>query len=239
MATVFESPEKLKQAVGQHLGYSDWLEIRQDRIDQFAEATDDHQWIHVDPERAAQGPFGACIAHGYLTLSLVNRFLPEIVEVRGISMGVNYGTNRLRFPAPVPVGSKLRGGAELIGAWFKVGRFKVGRSEGRRLLLPSCLVPCAQCLAVFPNEPISGAGPRWPQPTRGGVIPCTSQSEITKRTHLWIWRQPRNPLSPAKLRRSPSAGPSNGRAKRTHFRRGRDRDWAPLRRRRRPLRALC
>ena len=116
MATVFESPEELKQAVGQHLGYSDWLEIRQDRIDQFAEATDDRQWIHVDPERAAQGPFGACIAHGYLTLSLVNRFLPEIVEVRGISMGVNYGANRLRFPAPVPVGSKVRGGAELVAA---------------------------------------------------------------------------------------------------------------------------
>ncbi len=116
MATVFESPEQLKQAVGQHLGYSDWLEIRQERIDQFAEATDDRQWIHVDPERAAQGPFGACIAHGYLTLSLVNRFLPEIVEVRGISMGVNYGANRLRFPAPVPVGSKVRGGAELVAA---------------------------------------------------------------------------------------------------------------------------
>ncbi len=116
MATVFESPEQLKQAVGQHLGYSDWLEIRQERIDQLAEATDDRQWLHVDPARAAQGPFGACIAHGYLTLSLVNRFLPEIVEVRGISMGVNYGANRLRFPAPVPVGSKVRGGAELVAA---------------------------------------------------------------------------------------------------------------------------
>ncbi len=116
MATVFESPEELKQAVGQHLGYSDWLEIRQERIDRFAEATDDRQWIHVDPERASRGPFGACIAHGYLTLSLVNRFLPEIVEVRGISMGVNYGANRLRFPAPVPVGSKVRGGAELVAA---------------------------------------------------------------------------------------------------------------------------
>ncbi len=116
MATVFESPEELKQAVGQHLGYSDWLEIRQERIDQFAEATDDRQWIHVDPERASRGPFGACIAHGYLTLSLVNRFLPQIVEVRGISMGVNYGANRLRFPAPVPVGSKIRGGAELVEA---------------------------------------------------------------------------------------------------------------------------
>ena len=116
MATVFETPADLKPAVGQHLGYSDWLEISQERIDQFADATDDHQWIHVDPERAKQGPFGACIAHGYLTLSLVNRFLPQIVEVRGISMGVNYGANRLRFPAPVPVGAKIRGGAELVEA---------------------------------------------------------------------------------------------------------------------------
>ena len=116
MATVFQTPAELKKAVGQHLGYSDWLEISQDRIDKFAEATGDHQWIHVDPERAKQGPFGACIAHGYLTQSLVNMFLPQIVEVRGISMGVNYGADRLRFPAPVPVGSRVRGGAELIKA---------------------------------------------------------------------------------------------------------------------------
>ncbi len=116
MATVFESPDELLGAVGAHLGYSDWLEISQERIDQFADATGDHQWIHVDPERARQGPFGACIAHGYLTMSLVNLFLPQIVEVRGISMGVNYGANRLRFPAPVPVGSKVRGGAELVAA---------------------------------------------------------------------------------------------------------------------------
>jgi acyl dehydratase len=116
MATIFQNPAELKPAVGRHLGYSDWLEITQDRIDTFANATGDHQWIHVDPERAAKGPFGACIAHGYLTQSLVNLFLPQIVEVRGISMGVNYGADRLRFPAPVPVGSRIRGGAELIKA---------------------------------------------------------------------------------------------------------------------------
>ena len=116
MPTVFETPEELKGAVGRHLGYSDWLEITQERIDQFAEATGDHQWIHVDPERARNGPFGACIAHGYLTQSLVNHFLPQIVEVRGISMGVNYGADRIRFPAPVPVGSKIRGSAELVEA---------------------------------------------------------------------------------------------------------------------------
>ncbi len=114
MATVFESPADLESAVGTHLGYSDWLEITQDRIDLFADATGDHQWIHVDPERAKRGPFGATIAHGYLTQSLVNHFLPQIVEVRGIAMGINYGADRLRFPAPVPVGSRVRGGAELI-----------------------------------------------------------------------------------------------------------------------------
>ena len=114
MPRIFKTPADLKSALGEHLGYSDWLEMTQDRIDKFADATGDQQWIHVDPERAKQGPFGACIAHGYLTLSLVNLFLPQIVEVQGISMGVNYGSDRLRFPAPVPVGSRIRGGGELI-----------------------------------------------------------------------------------------------------------------------------
>lgn len=112
--TVIEGVGGLKDAVGRHLGYSDWLEVTQDRIDTFADATGDHQWIHVDPERAAAGPFGTTIAHGYLTLSLVNHFLPQVVEVRGISMGVNYGADKVRFPAPVPVGSRLRAGVELV-----------------------------------------------------------------------------------------------------------------------------
>jgi acyl dehydratase len=116
MATIFEKPQDLLKAVGQSLGESEWLTISQERINQFAEATGDHQWIHVDPERAQEGPFGACVAHGYLTQSLVNFFLPQIVEVRGISMGVNYGADRLRFPAPVPVGSSIRGTAELLAA---------------------------------------------------------------------------------------------------------------------------
>ncbi|MCH7709885.1 MAG: MaoC family dehydratase [Myxococcales bacterium] len=115
MATVFDTPADLKNAVGKQLGVSDWLEIDQQRIDKFADATGDHQWIHVDPERAKNGPFGATIAHGYLTQSLVNYFLPQIVEVHGISMGVNYGANRIRFPAPVRVGSRIRGSAELLG----------------------------------------------------------------------------------------------------------------------------
>ncbi|MCH8131822.1 MAG: MaoC family dehydratase [Myxococcales bacterium] len=115
MATVFETPADLKNAIGKQLGVSDWLEIDQQRIDKFADATGDHQWIHVDPARAKNGPFGATIAHGYLTQSLVNYFLPQIVEVHGISMGVNYGANRIRFPAPVRVGSRIRGSAELLG----------------------------------------------------------------------------------------------------------------------------
>jgi acyl dehydratase len=112
--TVFESLDEVRAAVGRHLGWSDWLTIDQDRVDRFAEATGDHQWIHVDPERAArESPFGGPIAHGYLTLALSNLFLPEIVEVRGVSAGVNYGTGRVRFPSPVPVGSRVRAGAEL------------------------------------------------------------------------------------------------------------------------------
>lgn len=115
MATTFDSEQSVLDAVGSELGTSDWLTITQERIDQFADATDDHQWIHVDPERAKDGPFGATVAHGYLTLSLVNRFLPEIVDVR-IKMGVNYGCDKVRFPAAVPVGSRLRGRGELVDA---------------------------------------------------------------------------------------------------------------------------
>jgi len=112
---VFQGIDEVKAALGQHLGYSDWLEVDQERIALFADATGDHQWIHVDPERAASGPFGTTIAHGYLTLSLSNFFLPQVVEVQGVSMGVNYGVNKVRFPAPVPVGSQVRAGVELAG----------------------------------------------------------------------------------------------------------------------------
>jgi acyl dehydratase len=114
MTTVFKSPLDMKEAIGKHLGYSEWLEIDQTRINLFADATGDHQWIHVDPVKAKEGPFGACIAHGYLTLSLVNMFLPQIIDVQGITMGVNYGLEKVRFPAPVPVGSRVRGGGELV-----------------------------------------------------------------------------------------------------------------------------
>jgi len=109
----FESVEALKDAVGQHLGYSEWMEITQDRVNRFADATDDHQFIHVDPEAAEKTPFGGTIAHGYLTLSLVVPLVSQIYRVDGVRMGVNYGTNKVRFPAPVPVGSNIRAGAEL------------------------------------------------------------------------------------------------------------------------------
>jgi len=116
MPTIFATPKDLLGAVGTKLGSSDWLAIEQPRIDEFARATGDHQWIHVDPERAQSGPFGATIAHGYLTLSLVNQFLPQLLEVRGTSLGVNYGCDRVRFPAPVRVGSRVRGVGEIVGA---------------------------------------------------------------------------------------------------------------------------
>ncbi|MCS0636063.1 MaoC family dehydratase [Streptomyces sp. LP05-1] len=105
---IFTTADELRAAVGERLGPSDWLEVDQRRIDLFAEATGDHQWIHVDPERAASGPFGTTIAHGYLTLALLPLFVPQIMRVEGVRMGVNYGTNKVRFPAAVPVGSRLR-----------------------------------------------------------------------------------------------------------------------------------
>ncbi|MGP3771218.1 MaoC family dehydratase [Streptomyces sp. SDT5-1] len=110
---VFKDVDDLKGAVGEQLGYSDWVEIEQSRIDTFAEATGDHQWIHVDPERAKEGPFKTTIAHGYLTLSLLPLFGPQLMAVEGMKMGVNYGTNKVRFPAPVPVGSRLRATAKI------------------------------------------------------------------------------------------------------------------------------
>lgn len=111
---VFAAPRDLIGQEGQQFGPTDWLTIEQDRIDGFAEVTGDHQWIHVDTERAKDGPFGKTIAHGYLTLSLANYFLPQLVEVRGFAHAVNVGADRLRFLAPVPVGSRIRGVGELV-----------------------------------------------------------------------------------------------------------------------------
>jgi acyl dehydratase len=105
----------LRSSAGEHLGYSGWHEVTQEQVDLFAEATGDHQWIHVDVERAKAGPFGTPIAHGYLTLSLTPMLLDEVFCVDGISMTVNYGINKLRFPAPLPVGSRVRAGVDLAG----------------------------------------------------------------------------------------------------------------------------
>lgn len=112
--TEYDGISAFETHVGEHLGYSDWRAVSQKEIDLFAEATGDHQWIHVDPQRAANGPYGKTIAHGYLTLSLVPLMVQQIYRVTGLSMQVNYGVDKLRFPAPVPVDSRIRAGAELI-----------------------------------------------------------------------------------------------------------------------------
>ena len=111
---IFETPAGLIGAEGTQLGPTDWFLVDQDRVDRFAEVTGDDQWIHVDVERAKAGPFGGTIVHGYLTLSLVNMFLPQMIEVRGFSAGVNVGMDRTRFLAPVLVGSRLRARGEIV-----------------------------------------------------------------------------------------------------------------------------
>lgn len=113
-ARIIQGIEGLKAAVGEHLGYSEYLEVTQERVNTFADATGDHQWIHVDVERAKSGPFGGPIAHGYLTLSLGPMLYPTVVRIEGFSMGVNYGANKVRFPSPVPVGAKIRLGVKLL-----------------------------------------------------------------------------------------------------------------------------
>ena len=113
--TVVRAVDEFHALAGEHLGYSQWHVIDQERVNRFADATDDHQWIHVDPARAAEGPFGGPIAHGYLTLSMAPVLLHDVLEVEGMRFGVNYGCNKVRFPAPLKVGSKLRLGAEVAG----------------------------------------------------------------------------------------------------------------------------
>jgi acyl dehydratase len=113
MTTTIDGIDGLKARVGEHLGYSEWHEVTQEQVNLFADATGDHQWIHVDVKRAKAGPFGGPIAHGYLTLSLTPTLLDEILRVTGLTMAVNYGLNKLRFPSPVPVGAKVRAGVSL------------------------------------------------------------------------------------------------------------------------------
>ncbi|WP_370938545.1 MaoC family dehydratase [Amycolatopsis sp. cg13] len=111
---VFSDVAELAEAVGKPLGTSEWHTVSQEQVQLFADATGDHQWIHLDAEKAAAGPFGTTIAHGFLTLSLIPSFLPEIYRVEGLKMGINYGLNKVRFPQPVKVGSRVRGTAELV-----------------------------------------------------------------------------------------------------------------------------
>ncbi len=111
---VFDGVAELRDAVGTRVGESDWVTIDQSQVDMFADATDDHQWIHIDQERAKAGPFGTTIAHGFLTLSLLSSLLAKVYRIDNVRMGINYGLNKVRFTAPVPVGSKVRGVVELL-----------------------------------------------------------------------------------------------------------------------------
>jgi len=145
----FASIDALRDAIGKDLGYGDWITIDQARINQFADATGDHQWIHVDQERAARGPFKTTIAHGYLTLSLLPALTSGLVRVDGIRMGVNYGVNKVRFPAPVPVDSRVRAHVEIVsvedvGAGVQVtSRVTIERDGGDK---PVCV---AESVARF------------------------------------------------------------------------------------------
>lgn len=122
----FDTLEELEALVGQTLGHSDWVSVTQDQVNRFAQATGDEQWIHVDVERARQGPFGAPVAHGFFTLSLLPVFMASTFEVRKVRMGVNYGLNRVRFTDPVPVGSRLR-------AWLRLMAVEAIEHGGRQL----------------------------------------------------------------------------------------------------------
>ncbi len=145
MAKIFDSKDALLAATGTQLGETEWTQITQERVNQFADATGDHQWIHVDPIRAKEGPFGACIAHGYLTLSLVSLFLPQLLIVHNMRMGVNYGCDKVRFPAPVKVGKRIRGRGEVV----KVEPVDGGVQLWARITIeieneprPACVVDC-------------------------------------------------------------------------------------------------
>ena len=140
---VFDGIADLEKAVGTHLGYSEWHTIDQDQIDAFAAATGDHQWIHVDPTKAAEGPFGSTVTHGFLTLSLVPMLTWQVYEVEGVKMAVNYGADKLRFPSPVPVGSRVRAAVELTS----VTPNKLGYQVATRVTIeldgsdkPACVV---------------------------------------------------------------------------------------------------
>ena len=142
MPTTVHGIESFKDLVGTHLGYSEWHLVDQAQVDLFADATGDHQWIHVDPERAKGGPFGGPIAHGYLTLSLIPVLMGGIMRVDGVAMGVNYGTNKVRFTSPVPVGAEIRAGATLASVEEVAGGVQVALDvvvEAKDAPKPSCV----------------------------------------------------------------------------------------------------
>lgn len=147
---VFESLDEFKAAKGEALGPSEWITVTQEQINGFADSTGDHQWIHTDPERAKDGPFGTTIAHGYLTLALLPTFAESLYEIRGLKMGVNYGANKIRFPDPVPVDSRLRATATLketvdipIGTQAVI-EFVVEREGGAK---PACIAEVVYVMA--------------------------------------------------------------------------------------------
>lgn len=140
---IFNGIEELEAAVGTHLGFSEWHTVDQKQIDLFADATGDHQWIHIDPEKAQEGPFGTTVAHGFLTLSLLPMLASQVYRVEGVKMGVNYGANKLRFPSPVPVDSRIRAGVELLAVtpsslgYQVAARVTIERDGGDK---PACVV---------------------------------------------------------------------------------------------------
>jgi acyl dehydratase len=147
----FQRLAELEEAIGTHLGYSGWHVVTQRQIDLFAEATGDHQWIHVDPDRAAAGPFGTTIADGYLTLSLIPMLARQVYTVEGLRMSVNYGTQRVRFPAAVPVEARIRAGLELMSltitarGWQLVARVTIERDGSDK---PVCVADTISMLAL-------------------------------------------------------------------------------------------
>lgn len=145
MTTVVNGLDELRAKVGEHLGWSEWVTVTQDQVNRFADATGDHQWIHIDVERAKAGPFGGPIAHGYLTLSLAPMLMEQVLQLRGVSMGVNYGCNKVRFPSPVPVGATLHMGAKLLSVEDVAGgaQYIVELSfEVQGASKPSCVAEC-------------------------------------------------------------------------------------------------
>lgn len=145
MTTATMDMASLRDAAGKHLGFTDWQEMTQSRVDEFADATDDHQFIHVDPERAKETPFGGTVAHGYLTLSLMAPIMGELMHVSDAKMGVNYGLDRVRFPAPLPVGAQFRGGGEIVEVTEVPGGLQVKTKctvEVKGQEKPACVAEC-------------------------------------------------------------------------------------------------